>query len=694
MRIFATLVRINHRLYHFIMTASSKAHSNLLIHESSPYLLQHAYNPVDWRPFGEAAFEEARRRGVPLLISVGYSACHWCHVMEHESFEDLEVAALMNQYFVNVKVNREERSDVDQLYMQAVQLMTGHGGWPLNCFVMPDGSPFYGGTYFPKDRWTGLLNNLNRLWAEQPEKVKAYAQELTEGIHKSELLVTVDKEQRPLSRLVLKESVTRWKSRMDNEEGGPDKAPKFPLPNNYLFLLRYALLEKDDELMGHVDLTLRKMAFGGLYDQLHGGFCRYSTDRLWKVPHFEKMLYDNAQLASLYLEAFQVSDNLLYKKIAVEVLSFVEKEWWQEDGYFFSALDADSDGEEGKFYVWTEADLKDVLGEHAALFSRYYLINEQGYWEHGNYILMRREDISEVLTDTGLTAAELDEKMEHCKELLKQEVRSRIKPGLDDKMITSWNAMMCSAFARAWLALDNPHYKELALKNAQFIKNTMMNERGELLRTFKNGKARIAAFLEDYALVIEAWTQVYVMTGQESWLWDARTLLEKALKDFENPKSDLLYYTAVHAAELVTRTSEVADNVTPASNSQMALNLYYLGKYFGKEDWISRSERMLSLVTEDFKTYGAAYSNWGCLALHLNYPFREVAIVGKNVDEIFGELRHHKLTNTIFALSASASELALLKDRYQDMETLIYICENNTCGLPVKTAKEALRQLD
>ena len=326
------------------MASPSNKKSNLLIHESSPYLLQHAHNPVDWHPFGDEAFELAQQQNKPLLISIGYSACHWCHVMEHESFEDHDVAALMNANFINVKVDREERSDVDHLYMQAVQLMTGHGGWPLNCFVMPDGSPFYGGTYFPKPQWLTILKNLGQIWQEDPQKVKTYAQELTNGIHQSELLVTVKKEAGEITSELLKDTVSRWKQRMDNDEGGPDKAPKFPLPSNYLFLLRYAKLEKDEALLKHVELTLKKMAFGGIYDQLEGGFCRYSTDKLWKVPHFEKMLYDNAQLAALYTEAYAITGNVLYRQIATGVLEFVKTEWYQTEGFFYSAYDADSDG--------------------------------------------------------------------------------------------------------------------------------------------------------------------------------------------------------------------------------------------------------------------------------------------------------------------------------------------------------------
>ncbi|MEI6021100.1 MAG: DUF255 domain-containing protein, partial [Bacteroidota bacterium] len=369
------------------MNSNNKA-ANLLIHESSPYLLQHAYNPVHWRPFSKEAFDLAKKLNKPLLISIGYSACHWCHVMEHESFEDEQVAALMNEHFINVKVDREERSDVDMLYMQAVQLMTGHGGWPLNCFVMPNGQAFYGGTYFKKEHWLRILQNLSELYHKDPEKVMQYASELNKGIVQSELLSIQKRSEEDLNNSILQKTIAKWKLSMDFEEGGPNRSPKFPMPSNYQFLLRYALLENDHALLDYVKLSLNKMACGGIYDQLHGGFARYSTDKFWKVPHFEKMLYDNAQMASLYTEAYLLTEQSLYKDIAIEVLGFVEENWWQDEGYFFSAYDADSDGEEGKFYVWNELDLKDVLGEDFELFSRCYEINDKGYWENGNYVLM------------------------------------------------------------------------------------------------------------------------------------------------------------------------------------------------------------------------------------------------------------------------------------------------------------------
>jgi uncharacterized protein YyaL (SSP411 family) len=506
------------------MSANQNKQPNSLIHETSPYLLQHAYNPVQWLPFHANAFERAKKENKPVLISIGYSACHWCHVMEHESFEDEQVAALMNNNFINIKVDREERSDVDMLYMQAVQLMTGQGGWPLNCFVTPDGRPFYGGTYFNKNQWMNILQNLSEVYVKDPARVEEYANELTNGIRQAELITTTNKNKSALTKNILKESVSRWKERMDNTEGGPNRAPKFPLPSNYQFLLRYALLEKDDELLAHVELTLRKMAFGGIYDQLHGGFARYSTDLLWKVPHFEKMLYDNAQLVSLYSEAYVLTKNELYKETAVGTLDFVEQEWLTEEGAFYSAYDADSDGEEGKYYVWNKLDLEDLLSKDYALFSKYYEINDKGYWEHGNYILMRAENLPQLLVEFSLTKEQLEQRIEDCKKILEQEARSRIKPGLDDKSITSWNALMCSAFAKAYLAFGDEKHKVIALRSISFILSRLSSSSGELYRTYKNGQAKIQAFLEDYAFTIEALMNIYLVSQEEDYLRKAKAM--------------------------------------------------------------------------------------------------------------------------------------------------------------------------
>lgn len=675
------------------MTQNKKT-PNALINESSPYLLQHAYNPVNWLPFTEAAFEKAKKENKPVLISIGYSACHWCHVMEHESFEDAEVAKLMNEHFINIKVDREERADVDMLYMQAVQLMTGQGGWPLNCFTLPDGRPIYGGTYFNKSKWIDILKGLAGLYKENKEKAIEYAQNLTDGINQSELITTQKQSELVIDKKLLKASIDKWKTGLDNEHGGPNKAPKFPLPTNYQYLLRYAVLNKDEELLKHVNLTLTKMAYGGIYDQLHGGFARYSTDILWKVPHFEKMLYDNSQLVSLYCEAYTLTKNKLYKEIAIDTLSFVQKYWYTAEGCFYSAFDADSDGEEGKYYVWNQLDLKDLLGENYELFASYYEINDTGYWEHSNYILMRADNLHETLAKFNLTLEQVNEKINACKEILKQESKSRIMPGLDDKAITSWNALMCTAYAKAYLSFGIEEYKKIALSSINFILNKLSNADGTLLRTYKNGKAKIDAFLDDYAFTIEALQNIYLITQDEDYLLKAKSLTEITLKQFANEKSYLFYYTNNSSSQLVARTSEVSDNVIPASNSQMALNLFYLGIHFGQQEWSKKATEMLNCVAKEIKQYGPGYSNWACLALHFLYPFKEIAIVGKNVNEKLLTLYGQGLTNAILAVSAKDSSLPLLTSRFNPQKTMIYVCEEQSCKQPVETIEEALLQLE
>ena len=668
--------------------------TNSLIKETSPYLLQHAHNPVNWHPFSAKIFEIAKAENKPILISIGYSACHWCHVMEHESFEDSEVAKIMNENFINIKVDREERSDVDMLYMQAVQLMTGRGGWPLNCFVLPDGRPFYGGTYFRKTQWIEVLNNLINLYKLESNKVLEYAEALTNGIKQAELISTSNKIDTLLTKELIQLSVKKWKTQLDEEHGGPNKAPKFPMPCNYQFLLRYAILEKDNALLNQVNLTLKKMAFGGIYDQLHGGFSRYSTDIIWKVPHFEKMLYDNAQLISLYTEAYNLTKNPLYKEIACDTLQFIENEWYKAEGYFYSAYDADSDGEEGKFYVWNQLDLKDLLGENFDVFSDYFEINDKGYWEHGNYILMRSENQIQLLTKFNLTKNELDHIILTCKNSLKQEAKSRLKPSLDDKTITSWNALICSAYSKAYLSFGEIKYKEIALTSINFITSQLTLVDGKLYRTYKNKCAKIDGFLEDYAFTIEALINVYLISQNQEFLNKAYNLCELTLSLFQNKESDFLYYTNNLSTDLILRTSEISDNVIPSSNSQMAHNLFMLGNYFGNTEWINRSKKMLSNLLEEFKNYGAGYSHWGSLALCYSYPFKEISIVGKHVNENLIQLYKHGVTNAIFTVSETNSDLPFLKNRYVENQTLFYVCENNTCYSPTKSLAETILQLE
>ncbi len=635
--------------------------------------MQHAYNPVNWLPYSESVFNLAQAQNKPVLISIGYSACHWCHVMEKECFEDQEVADLMNQHFVNVKVDREERNDVDMVYMQAVQMMKGQGGWPLNCFVLPNGKPFYGGTYFPKKQWLHLLEALSKLYHEDSKKVNDYADELTQGIIRSNELVTSIEQTIPFGKSKIKQAVENWKKDFDSENGGPNRAPKFPLPSNYLFLLRYASLSGDFQVKDHVKLTLTKMAKGGIYDQLRGGFSRYSTDMEWKVPHFEKMLYDNAQLVSLYSEAYLQDPNPLYKAVVYETLNFVKTEWMHSESGFYSALDADSDGEEGKYYVWTEEELKEVLGKDFDLFQNVFEINALGYWEHDNYILMQKENTLEYQMQIGLSQQEILEKINSCKQKLKIQAQKRTKPALDDKTICSWNALMCSAYTKAYLSFGEKEFKHIAINSLEFILNKMRSTDGGLNRTYKDGVSKIPAFLEDYSFVIEALLNAYLIENNENYLIEAKNLMLYCLKNFENPNSPFLFYTNVKAQGILTRTTEVSDNVIPASNSQMALNLFYLSRYFQNSDWELRALKMLDVVTEDFLRYPSGYSHWAILGLHVSYPFFELAIVGKDVDEKMKELYQLGLTNTILALSRKSSEMALLKNRFSDGKTL-YIC--------------------
>jgi uncharacterized protein len=670
---------------------TSKNKPNHLVSESSPYLLQHAYNPVEWRPFTDEAFALAKAQNKPLLISIGYSACHWCHVMEKESFEDAQVAAVMNRHFINVKVDREERTDVDMLYMHAVQLMTGHGGWPLNCFVLPDGRPFYGGTYFPRPQWLHILHTLAEMYDREPLKVRRYAEKLEQGIVQTSVIGDIPEVERSYKQL-LRQSVEKWKPLLDNAEGGMDKAPKFPMPNNYLFLLRYAVLEDDEQLLAHVRLTLLKMAFGGIYDHVHGGFSRYSTDAIWKVPHFEKMLYDNAQLVSLYTEAFLFTGDPLYRQIAEETASFVLREWTTPEGGFYSAYDADSEGVEGKYYVWSASELRAVLKSDYEAFSRYFEINDRGYWEDDNYILMRSSDTAKLCSDLGISREALETLIAKCSGRLARAAAGRVKPGLDNKVITSWNALMCSALAHAFLAFGDEKFRDAALASAEFL-TSMMRRENRVFRIFNKGEVKIDGFLDDYAFFIDAMISCHLVAADEKYLVEARTLTEYAIAHFSHENNVLFYYTSDAGGRLITRQSEMTDNVIPASNSQMALNLARLGEYFGIEAWKERAARMLSVVATDMKEYGSGYSNWAMLALYHAWPVRQVSVVGKNVEEKFTDLYRHGIPNAIFALSRRSSEIAMLKDKYMHGRTLIYVCSNDTCSEPVTRVKKAIELL-
>jgi uncharacterized protein YyaL (SSP411 family) len=674
------------------MSSAEKKYTNKLIAESSPYLLQHAHNPVNWFAWGNEALGKAKTENKLVLVSIGYSACHWCHVMEHESFEDEKIANIMNDLFVCVKVDREERPDIDQVYMSAVQLMTGRGGWPLNCFTLPDGRPLYGGTYFPKAKWAEILLNLADLWKTDKEKCFQYANELTEGVKHSEQIVIGDSGEE-FSKETIGLSVEQWKTRFDTSEGGPNRAPKFPLPNNYQFLLRYAHFFKDEQVKKQVLLTLDKMECGGIYDQIGGGFARYSTDMLWKVPHFEKMLYDNSQLVSLYCEAYSLTKKNNYKEVVYETLAFIERELTAKNGAFYSALDADSEGEEGKYYVWTENELKKLLGEDFKWFAEYYNVNSIGHWEHGNFILLKREEEKIIAAKNGMNMEQLKEKIKKVKSVLLDVREKRIKPGLDDKTLTSWNAMMMKAYADAYDAFGEKEFLLSAIKNAKFIRDFQLRQDSGLFHSWKNGKSTINGFLEDYAFTIEAFVTLYQSTFDEEWLNLAIKLTAYVFKHFSDDSTGMFFFTSDEDPALIARKMELSDNVIPASNSVMAKNLFYLGHFTGNADWIERSAKMLRQVKQEMIGYGAGYSNWMMLQLHFIFPFREIAIVGKSVDKTKAEFSQHYLPNQIFAGSPGLSDLPLLQKRFVEGKTLIYVCENNSCQQPEENALNVIDKL-
>lgn len=664
-------------------------YTNALIHETSPYLLQHAHNPVNWQPWGEKALSQAKAENKLILVSIGYSACHWCHVMEHESFEDPAVAQLMNDHFVCIKIDREERPDIDHIYMNAVQILTGRGGWPLNCIALPDRRPIWGGTYFPKENWIEALLAVSKFYEENPEKSKEYAEKLHLGIEQN-ALIAISGDTSELNKNLVSLLLKKWQNLFDNQNGGTKGAPKFMLPNNWLFLLHAGVEMKNLAIVEQVKLTLQKLAIGGIYDQIGGGFARYSTDEIWKIPHFEKMLYDNAQLLKLYSEAYKAAPDLLYKAVVSETVEFLKRELISPESGFYSALDADSEGEEGKFYVWTKKELEPILGTDFFLFSEYYNLNSLGFWEHNQYILIRSEDDSSFATKHGISVFDFQNKVKIWKSLLLAERSKRIRPGLDDKILTSWNAMTITGLISCYQAFGDQEYLELALANADFLKRKLIDAKGRLLHSYKNNQAKISGFLEDYALVTEAFIAIFETTGIKLWLELAQNLTEIAFKDFYDPEKQIFYFTAKSQNDLISRTFEVYDNVIPASNSVMARNLFRLSNLLEKSDYLNVARKMLETVAGNMLEYPSGYSNWSQNLLNLTESHYEVAIIGPNAIKLLNEFQKKYLPQVVFCAGTSENDLPLLRDRLSKDKTLIYICQDNSCRLPVETVPEAL----
>tara|TARA_R110002111_G_scaffold174646_4_gene240142 strand:- start:4373 stop:6409 length:2037 start_codon:yes stop_codon:yes gene_type:complete len=672
-------------------------YTNDLVNETSPYLLQHAHNPVNWNPWNAKTLAEAKSENKLMLISVGYAACHWCHVMEHESFEDSLVAQVMNKNFINIKVDREERPDVDQVYMNAVQLMTGHGGWPMNVIALPDGRPVWGGTYFKKEQWMNALEQISKLYIENPEKLYDYADKLEQGI-KALDVVSLNNDEPVFEKSFIDESVENWTKQFDTNQGGMNRAPKFMMPNNYHFLLREAYQNNDKKLQDFVNLTLTKMAYGGVFDQIGGGFSRYSVDVKWHVPHFEKMLYDNGQLVSLYADAYLITKNELYKNIVTETLEYVKRNMTTENGAFYSSLDADSNTaegelEEGAFYVWTKKELKSLLNEDFDLFSDYYNINNYGFWEHDNYVLIRKDDDEKIIKNHNISQILLNKKKSEWKKTLLEVRNKRAKPRLDDKTLTSWNAIMLKGYVDAYRVFGVTDYLASAEKNANFIINNQLREDGGLNHNYKNGKSNINGYLEDYAATIDAFITLYENTLNEKWLNTARDLANYTFDHFYDETSNMFYFTSNEDQALVSRSIEYRDNVIPASNSIMAKNLFKLSHYFDNDHFSKTAVTMLNNVKPEMQEYPSGYSNWFDLMLNFTNPFYEVAIVGKDAKQKISELNKTYLPNKLIAASTSENNMPLLENRYNPNNTLIYVCVNKACKLPVSEVDQAIKFL-
>ena len=678
---------------------------NRLIHESSPYLRQHANNPVEWYPWGPEALERAVREDKPILLSVGYSACHWCHVMERESFEDPGIAALMNEHFVSIKVDREERPDIDSIYMGAVQAMTGQGGWPMTVFLTPDGKPFYGGTYFPPEERGGLpsfprvlttmadvyrnrrgdvVNTTNQLIAHMRQMTRS-----APGIE-------------PLTDDIMVGAARELRKQFDDKYGGFGLQPKFPQPMTLEFLLRQYLRTEDPTVLEMVELTLDQMARGGIYDQLGGGFHRYSTDTYWLVPHFEKMLYDNALLARLYLHGFQVTGRPMYRRIVKETLDYVVREMTAPEGGFYSAQDADSEGVEGKFFVWRPEEIVEVLGaDDGKLVNDYYGVTIHGNFE-GRSILNVPTPLPDFARNVGMDVDALEQRLREAKAKLMERRSLRIAPERDDKALTSWNGLMLAAFAEAAVVLERDDYREVAEANGAFLLNHLVDESGRLLRTYKDGQAKLYGYLEDYSFLVDGLLLLHEATFGERWL-QAAIELGGAMADlFWDETSQQFYDTGSDHEELVIRPRDLTDNAAPAGSSMAVSVLLRLAILTGDSAYNARAATSLRSANAVMQRFPTAAGHWlGALDFYLSKT-KEIVVVGERGDggtaELVREVFRNYLPNRVFVGSpegiGGGSDLPLLQDRHlTNGRPTAYVCENYVCQLPVNGAGELARQL-
>ncbi|GAB4490429.1 MAG: thioredoxin domain-containing protein [Saprospiraceae bacterium] len=669
---------------------------NHLQHETSPYLLQHAHNPVDWYAWRPEAFERAQAEQKPILVSIGYSTCHWCHVMERESFENEDIAAFMNENFINIKVDREERPDVDAIYMEACQIITGGGGWPLNCFLTPEGKPFYAGTYFPprpaynRPSWLQVLSHLTNIWETKREVAYEQAEKLLAHISRNDDIF-IQKPALNLSTLEtpkpfnLETIYAQMRDRFDRAEGGFGGAPKFPSTMAIQFLLNYHFFTKNPEALEHAQLSLDKMIQGGIYDQIGGGFARYATDRAWLVPHFEKMLYDNALLVSVLSEAYKLTRKTLYRETVEETLEYIEREMTNAEGGFYSAQDADSEGVEGKFYVWDKTEIVAVLKEEASLFCSFYDVTEKGNWEEKN-ILWRPSSFEKFAAANDLEVENLKKRLKTSREKLFAVRSKRVWPGLDDKILLSWNALMASGYVAAFTALGHEKYREAAVRNIEFLLKNFADEQSARL---KHSVSQDEAFLEDYAFFIAALTDVYQITFDVRYLHIAGKYADAVLSYFLDAESGLFYFTDARQADIILRKKDLYDNATPSGNSTMALNLQRLGILLDRNDWRERASAMLATMRESVERYPLSFERWAAAMMNEVYPLHEIAVVGDNAAEKALKIQKEFLPNKVIAATVVPDEaMPLLAGKTGQSDALIYVCRDFACQRPVSDLSE------
>ncbi|MFM9949374.1 MAG: thioredoxin domain-containing protein [Saprospiraceae bacterium] len=676
---------------------------NRLQFETSPYLRQHAHNPVDWYAWKPEAFDLARREDKPILVSIGYSTCHWCHVMERESFEDKDIADYMNFHFVCIKVDREERPDVDQIYMEACQVFSGSGGWPLNCFLTPDGRPYYAGTYFPpvaaynRPSWMQVLQQMQTVYRTRREVVEDQANRLSEMIRKTDkTFVSAIPPAASLDAAFPREALDsvfeQFRRQFDAAEGGFGSAPKFPGSMSLQFLLEYHYYTGEQAALDHVLLSIDKMAMGGIYDQLGGGFARYATDRAWLIPHFEKMLYDNALLVSLLSDAYKATGKALYLETIQETLGFIEREMTCTDGGFYSALDADSEGVEGKFYVWSKAEVDAILGTDAPLFCEYYDVTEGGNWEHQN-ILWRRASLESFAESKQLDVTETTQLFQLCREKLLVARSYRIRPGLDDKILLDWNALMISAYAGAFAATGEAKYGRTARQQLDFLLQAFRQGEGlALYHTYKEGKAQYDAFLDDYAFLIAAMLDVYAVEFDPALITTARQYAQYVQDNFWDAESGLFFFTSEKQTDILYRKKELYDNAQPSGNATMALNLLRLSILTGERALAQTAAQMLLQMKDAVGKYPSAFARWASALGTMAYPQGEIALVGPEARNAAAALNRTFLPHAIVMAAAQGDDAwPLLAGKSAGAALDIFVCKNYACQMPVKTVEEALR---